>query len=144
MFSKAGDRVDRDLHIRDIVESNLEENGLQVKYPVCFECFDKILANLDEKTKEKENQSQIYGQQLNQLEQDLNLKISQQERNASTEQEREKAKLEAELAELDKELQGLELEEKKQLDRIDSFKSYKNNIQKEENHFWTEFNEYEK
>jgi len=76
VFSKAGDRVDRDLHIRDIVESNLEENGLHVKYPVCFECFDKILANLDEKTKEKENQSQIYSQQLNQLEQDLNLKIS--------------------------------------------------------------------
>ena len=54
MFSKVGDRVDRDLHIKDIVESNLEEQGLQVKYPVCFECFDKILANLDEKTKEKE------------------------------------------------------------------------------------------
>ena len=28
VFSKVGDRVDRDLHIRDIVESNLEESGL--------------------------------------------------------------------------------------------------------------------
>ena len=54
VFSKVGNTVDRDLHIRDIVESNLEEHGLQVKYPVCFECFDKILTNLDEKTKEKE------------------------------------------------------------------------------------------
>ena len=64
MFSKVGDRVDRDLHIKDIVESNLEEQGLQVKYPVCFECFDKILANLDEKTKEKEAQSQVYSKQI--------------------------------------------------------------------------------
>ena len=52
------------MHIKDIVESNLEEQGLQVKYPVCFECFDKILANLDEKTKEKEAQSQVYSKQI--------------------------------------------------------------------------------
>ena len=54
MFSKFGDRTDRDLHVRDLIEKDLADQGLQVKYPVCFECFDKILANIDEQTKEKE------------------------------------------------------------------------------------------
>ena len=69
------------------------------------------------------------------------LKTSQQDRN---QQENESAKLEAELASLDKELESLEQEERKQLDRIETFKSYKNNILQEENNFWSEFNEYEK
>ena len=38
-----GDKVDSDLHVRDIVESNIEETGgLQVKYPICFGCFDNF------------------------------------------------------------------------------------------------------
>jgi len=36
--------------VRDLIESNIaEQGGLQVKYPVCFACFDKILEQLDEK-----------------------------------------------------------------------------------------------
>ena len=61
VFTKVNDRSDRNLRIRDIVDSNnLEDQGLQVKYPVCFECFDKIIENLDEKTKAKENKSKLY------------------------------------------------------------------------------------
>ena len=49
IFSKVGDRVDIDLHIKDIIESNVEEAGLKVKYPVCFECFDRILVKMGDK-----------------------------------------------------------------------------------------------
>ena len=60
VFSKFGDRTDRDLHVRDLIEKDIADQGLQVKYPVCFECFDKILSDIDEKTKEKEAQAQLY------------------------------------------------------------------------------------
>ena len=61
MLSKVGDRVDIDLHIKDIVESNLED-GIRVKYPVCFECFDRILVNVDGKIKETEAKNQMYAE----------------------------------------------------------------------------------
>lgn len=61
VFSKLGDKVDSDLHVRDIVDSNIEESGgLQVKYPICFSCFDKILSNLDEKIQEKVAERKVY------------------------------------------------------------------------------------
>ena len=55
--------------VKDLIESNIgEQGGLQVKYPVCFACFDKILEQLDEKIKNKEEERVIYDQQLHQLE----------------------------------------------------------------------------
>jgi len=39
-----------------------------VKYPVCFACFDKILEQLDDKIKEKEEERAVYCQQVHQLE----------------------------------------------------------------------------
>ena len=42
VFSQVGEKTDSDLLVKDLVESN-EQGGLQVKYPVCFACFDKIL-----------------------------------------------------------------------------------------------------
>ena len=59
--------------VRDLVESNIQ-SGLQVKYPVCFACFDKVLEQLDDKIGEKEEERVMYSQQLKQLEQDLHLK----------------------------------------------------------------------
>ena len=44
VFSTVGEKTDTDLLVRDLIESNMRERGgLQVKYPVCFSCFDKIL-----------------------------------------------------------------------------------------------------
>ena len=47
MFRKVGENVDTDLHVRDLIRSNLEK-GLQIKYPICFECYDRILDNFQE------------------------------------------------------------------------------------------------
>ena len=63
VFSQVGEKTDSDLLVRDLVESNIsEQGGLQVKYPVCFACFDKILDQLDDKIKEKEEDRVLYGQ----------------------------------------------------------------------------------
>ena len=68
-MSRAGDQVDADLLVKDLVESNLE-SGLQIKYPVCFDCFDKILSLLDLKMKEQQDKSNVFANQLRQLEEE--------------------------------------------------------------------------
>lgn len=63
VFSQVGEKTDSDLLVRDLVESNIsEQGGLQVKYPVCFACFDKVLDQLDGKIAEKESERILYGQ----------------------------------------------------------------------------------
>ena len=63
VFSSVGEKTDSDLLVKDLIESNIgEQGGLQVKYPVCFACFDKILEQLDEKIKSKEEERVIYDQ----------------------------------------------------------------------------------
>lgn len=58
-----GEKTDSDLLVRDLIESNVtEQGGLQVKYPVCFACFDKILEQLDEKIQNKEEERITYDQ----------------------------------------------------------------------------------
>ena len=62
VFSAVGEKTDTDLLVKDLIESNIKERGgLQIKYPVCFSCFDKILDQLDDKIKEKEEERVIYG-----------------------------------------------------------------------------------
>ena len=113
VFSQVGEKTDSDLLVRDLIESNIaEQGGLQVKYPVCFACFDKILEQLDGKIKDKEEERIIYDSQLLQLEQDLQLKTSQLEREQNQEEMKEREALEAEMAQLDSEIQALEAEER--------------------------------
>lgn len=47
MFSRIGEKIDIDLRVRDIVNSNIDK-GLQIKYPICFECYDRILDNFQQ------------------------------------------------------------------------------------------------
>jgi len=63
MFTKMGDRVDTDLHVRDLVLSNLDK-GLQIKFPICFDCFDRILMNIDESIKDQSVSIKTYSEQL--------------------------------------------------------------------------------
>jgi hypothetical protein len=61
MFSRAGDKIDTDLHVRDIVQSNIDK-GLQIKYPICFDCYDRILENLNDKIGEQSHSMQAYAE----------------------------------------------------------------------------------
>lgn len=55
-FGLSGDAADqsyqaeRDLKIKDLVEcKNGQQSGLQLKYPVCFECFENIIRGMETK-----------------------------------------------------------------------------------------------
>lgn len=62
VFGRAGG-VHSDLLVKDIIEGNWDTTqGLQVKYPVCFDCFDKILASIDEKIAAKEQERITFSQ----------------------------------------------------------------------------------
>ena len=74
-------------------------------YPVCFDCFDKILVNIGERTKETEQRSKMYAEQLVKLEVELTSNQTSVEKN-------DIESLEAELAQLDEELKTLEHQEK--------------------------------
>ena len=63
MFSRVGDKIDIDLHVRDIVNSNIEK-GLQIKYPICFECYDRILDNLQQIIGQQSSSMTTYAKEL--------------------------------------------------------------------------------
>lgn len=75
----------------------VEGKNLQLKYPVCFECFDSIIMKLGNKIHSQESERDIYMTQLSKLEAKLAA--------AKTESE-----LEAELKELETEEQNLDKE----------------------------------
>ena len=81
-------------------------------YPVCFDCFDKILVNIGERTKETEQRSKMYAEQLVKLEVELTSNQTSVEKN-------DIESLEAELAQLDEELKTLEHQEKEQDNRFE-------------------------
>lgn len=70
MFSKVGDKVDTDLHVRDLVMSNLDK-GLQIKFPICFDCFDQILKNYEEALQEQSSSMNVYSEELRTIEKDI-------------------------------------------------------------------------
>ena len=84
-------------------------------YPVCFDCFDKILVNIGERTKETEQRSKMYAEQLVNLEVEL-------ASNQNSVEENEIESLEAELAKLYEEFKALEHQEKEQDDRFEQVK----------------------
>jgi hypothetical protein len=63
MFNRKGERVDTELYVKDLVQSNLDD-GLQMKYPICFDCYDKILANLNEIYSQQSSSMANYSEQL--------------------------------------------------------------------------------
>lgn len=61
-------QVERELKIKDLVESSGDDQNkapqLQLKYPVCFECFDYIIKRLDGKIGTQEMERDTYIKEL--------------------------------------------------------------------------------
>ena len=70
MVNRIGEKVDIDLHVRDIVNSSIEK-GLQIKYPICFECYDRILNNFGEIIEGQSKSMNVYAEQLLMIEKDI-------------------------------------------------------------------------
>jgi hypothetical protein len=62
-----GEKVDSQLLVRDLVDSNIA-SGLQLSHPICFECFDKILGQMDSKIKDQKDECDQYTKHLLELE----------------------------------------------------------------------------
>jgi hypothetical protein len=57
-------QVEKDLTIKDLAEGQ----NLQIKYPVCFECFDYVITRMDTKIQSKEKERELYLKELAKLE----------------------------------------------------------------------------
>lgn len=63
-------QVDKELKIKDLVECNPPQQ-LQVKYPVCFECFDSIIGKLETKITGQEQERDMYMKEIKKIEDKL-------------------------------------------------------------------------
>ncbi len=129
-------QVDKDLKIKDLVECK----SLQLKYPVCFDCFSTIIARLESKIQNKESERDVYMKELQKIEKKLGL-LNQA---SDSELEAELRTLEAEEQELDKLLQKQEEEEKSNESEFEKLTKQKESLQHEEKTFWRDVNNYEK
>ena len=55
------------LRIKDFAE----QKSIQLRHPVCFECFGEILKNLEQKVKNEEQQRDMYKAELQEIEREL-------------------------------------------------------------------------
>jgi hypothetical protein len=66
-------QAEKDLKIRDLVEAakHADPQGhtvIQVKYPVCLECFELIILGMEQKIHKEEADRDIYMRQLQKVE----------------------------------------------------------------------------
>ena len=109
-LSQYSNLAERELRVKDLVSGGSEGQGaaqVQLRYPVCFDCFEQIIRGLDIKILQKEAERDIYIRELKKLESKLIKAKSLDESKLLA----ELRLLEAEEAELDKELQKLDQEE---------------------------------
>lgn len=129
-------QVDRELRIKDLVESE----HAQLKYPVCFECFDHVIGKVQTKISTQELQRDLYMQELRKLEHKM-LKLHTFK---DTDLDAELHALTAEEAELDLILHQLAQQEQENQREFQNLEQAKLSVQKEEKEFWRDVNNYEK
>ena len=56
------------LKIKDFAHLASESHNVQLRHPVCFDCFEEILKQLDFKVKSQEQERDMYKQELNLIE----------------------------------------------------------------------------
>lgn len=106
-------QAEKELKIRDLVEAakTADAQGhtaIQVKYPVCLDCFEMIVLGMEQRIHKEEAERDIYMRELQKIEK----KIKEAEAIDESALEAELRILEAEEQELDKQLANLEEEDK--------------------------------
>jgi hypothetical protein len=66
-------QAEKDLKIRDLVEAGktADEEGqsnIQIKYPVCLDCFEMIIRGVETKIHKSEAERDIYMRELSKIE----------------------------------------------------------------------------
>eukprot|EP00347_Sterkiella_histriomuscorum_P012786 403367229 len=137
--SDNSNQVDKDLKIKDLVETG-QAQQLQLKYPICFECFDCIIKRLYEKIHGEEEDMGLYVKELQKVEK----KLSALQNVNESDLEQELKQLEQEDQELDKVLAEINLDEKNNQEELQRLQKAKDSLQSEEKQFWRDVNNYEK
>jgi len=126
----------RGLRIKDFAE----QPSIQLKHPVCFECFEEILKQMEFKVKSQEQERDMYKAELQRIEDELALGGGRQD----DELLRELQALEEKERGLDKALEGVEKQEKTQQAMLKDLDRSKGAIQAQEDSIWRKVNDYEK
>ena len=96
-------QAEKELRVRDLIEAKPQSDGsgtstIQLKYPVCFDCFDLIIGGINTKIGKQEKLRDTYMTELLKIEQKID-KLNKEDPSAL---EAELRILEAEEAELDR------------------------------------------
>ena len=138
--------VDRELKIKDLVEASSGPqqgsiSNLQLKYPVCLECFENIIRAIETKIHQQEAERDIYMRELVKIKK----KIGKSSDNSDEAKlAAELRMLEAEEQELDKQLKKLDEEAKVNEKEVERLKGSKATLENEDVQFWRDVNNYEK
>lgn len=124
------------LRIKDFAE----QDNIQLRHPVCFECFDEILKQLEYKVKSQEEERKMYKIELQRIEEELKAG------DGSSDQDllRELQALEETERGLDIALEGVERQEKTQQAMLNNLEKSKSSIEQQEKSIWRKVNDYEK
>mmetsp|Transcript_12953 Transcript_12953/g.21914 ORF Transcript_12953/g.21914 Transcript_12953/m.21914 type:complete len:235 (+) Transcript_12953:218-922(+) len=131
-----GDQALKSLKIKDLAE----QQNIQLRHPLCFECFGEILAKLKFKIKKYEAEKKFFKEEIAQLDQELN----QTEKYQTNLLQKELAELQLEEKKLLEEERKLDEEERQQTDLIRTLEGTKSEIESQERVMWLKMNDYEK
>ena len=124
------------LRIKDFAE----QKAIQLKHPVCFECFGEILKQLEYKVKSQEQERDMYKAELQAIEQEL----AESDSAKDDELLRELEALEETERELDRGLAEVEKQEATQQKMMSGLDKSKGVIQAQEEQIWQKVNDYER
>ncbi len=133
------------MRVRDLIEAKPQSDGsgassIQLKYPVCFDCFDLIIGGLNTKIGKQEKLRDTYMSELLKIEKKID-RLGKEDQGAL---EAELRILEAEEAELDRQIELLDQESTQNENEFERLQATKASLQSEEQKFWRDVNNYEK
>lgn len=124
------------LRIKDFAE----QKTIQLKHPVCFECFEEILKQLEYKVKSQEQERDMYKAELQAIEKEL----AEADGVQDDELLRELQALEESERELDKGLADVAAQEAAQETMMAGLDASKGVIHAQEEQIWQKVNDYER
>lgn len=124
------------LRIKDFAN----QSNIQLKHPVCFECFSEILKQLEDKVKSHEEERDMYKEELQEIEKEL----AEAENLKDEEMLKELKALEEQERELDKGLEDIAKQEAEQEKMMENLSKSKEVIHSQENDIWSKVNDYER
>ena len=124
------------LRIKDFAE----QKNIELKHPVCFDCFGEILNQLEYRVKSQEQERDMYKEELKKMEEEL----AEHEDVQDEDLRRELAFLEQQEKDLDAQISDVVKKEQTQESMLKNLTKSKSAIHDKENEIWQKVNDYER